>query len=158
MLALVLGAAPHPRSKLLVQFSSVAQSCLTLCDPMDCSTQASLSITSSWSLLKLMSVELVMPPNHLILCHPILLPPSTFPSIRVFSRVSSLHHVAKVLDFRLQQPLSTALFMVKSLYRPRLCSVRSSVSWSYIHALQAFFPNFCSSHQAQRKEKILPYK
>ena len=67
---------PLPRGSS-VQFSSVAQSCLTLCDPMD-----SLSIT--WSLLRLMSIELVMPSNHLILCHP-LLPPSIFPSIRVFS-------------------------------------------------------------------------
>ena len=73
-----------------IYFSSVAQSCLTLCDPMDCSTQASLSITNSWSLLKFMSTELVMPSNHLILCRPLLLPPSTFPSIRVFSNESVL--------------------------------------------------------------------
>ena len=53
--------------------------------------QASLSITSSWSLLKLMSIELVMPSNHLILCHPLLFPPSIFPSIRVFSNESLLH-------------------------------------------------------------------
>ena len=53
--------------------------------------QASLSITNSWSLLKLMSAELVMPSNHLILCHPILLLPSIFPSIRVFSNMSILH-------------------------------------------------------------------
>ena len=46
--------------------------------------QASLSITNSWSLPKLMSIESVMPSNHLILCHPLLLPPSIFPSIRVF--------------------------------------------------------------------------
>ena len=51
--------------------------------------QASLSITNSWSLLKLMSIELVMPSNHLILCHPLLLPPSIFPSIRVFSNESA---------------------------------------------------------------------
>ena len=51
---------------------------------MDCSSQASLSFTSSWSLLKLMSVKLMMPFNHLILYHP-LLPPSILPSIRVFS-------------------------------------------------------------------------
>ena len=67
------------------QFSSVAQSCLTLCDPMDCSNQASLSITNSQSLLKL------MPSNYLILCHPLLLLPSIFPSIRVFSNGSVLH-------------------------------------------------------------------
>ena len=53
--------------------------------------QASLSITNSQSLLKLMSVETVMPSNHLILCCPILLPPSNFPSIRVFSNESVLH-------------------------------------------------------------------
>ena len=47
--------------------------------------QASLFITNSWSLLKLMSIESVMPSNHIILCHPLLLPPSIFPSIRVFS-------------------------------------------------------------------------
>ena len=50
------------------QFSSVAQSCLTLCNPMDCSTPASLSFTISLSLLKLMSIELGMPTNHLLLC------------------------------------------------------------------------------------------
>ena len=52
--------------------------------------QASLSITNSWSLLKLMSIELVMPSNHLILCRPLLLLPSIFPSIRVFSNESVL--------------------------------------------------------------------
>ena len=52
--------------------------------------QASLSITHSWSWLKLMSIESVMPSNHLILCRPLLLPPSIFPSIRVFSNESAL--------------------------------------------------------------------
>ena len=74
-----------------VQFSSVAQSCPTLCDPMDTAHQASLSITNSWSLLKLISIESGMSSNHLILCHPLLLPPSIFPSIRVFSNESALH-------------------------------------------------------------------
>ena len=54
-------------------------------------THASLLITNSWSLLKLMSIELVMPSNHFILCHPLLLPPSIFSSIRVFSNESVLH-------------------------------------------------------------------
>ena len=58
--------------------------------PWTAACQAFLSITNSWSLLKLMSIELVMPPNHLILCHPLLLPPSIFPSIRVFSNESTL--------------------------------------------------------------------
>ena len=64
------------------QFSSVAQPCPTLCDPMDCSMPGSLSITNSWSLLKLMSIKPMMPSNHLILCRPLLLPLSVFPSIR----------------------------------------------------------------------------
>ena len=72
------------------QFSSVAQSCLILCYRMDCSTPGILSITNSQSVPKLMSIESVMPSNHLILCHPILLPPSIFPSIRVFSNESVL--------------------------------------------------------------------
>ena len=69
---------------------SVMQSCPILCNPMNCSMQASLSFTISWSLLKLISIELVMPSNHLILCHPLLLLPSIFPSIRVFSNESVL--------------------------------------------------------------------
>ena len=51
--------------------------------PWTAALQASLSISSSWSLLRLMSIELVMPPNHLILCRPLLLPPSIFPSISI---------------------------------------------------------------------------
>ena len=70
-----------------VQFSSVAQSCLTLWDPRYAACQASLSITNSQSLLKLMSIKSMMPSN---LCHPLLLPPSIFPSIRVFSNESVL--------------------------------------------------------------------
>ena len=59
--------------------------------PWTAAQQGSLSITNSWSLLKLMSIELVMPSNQLILCHPLLLLPSIFPSIRVFSSESDLH-------------------------------------------------------------------
>ena len=64
---------------------SVIQSYPTLCGPMGCSTPASLSFTITQSLLKLRPIESVMPSNHLIPCHPLLLPPSIFPSIRVFS-------------------------------------------------------------------------
>ena len=63
---------------------------LTLCDPKGCSTPGFLSITSFRSLLKLMSIESVMPSNHLILCHPLIIQPSIFPSIRVFSNESLL--------------------------------------------------------------------
>ena len=66
----------------------IAKLCPTLCDPRDCSMQASLSITNSQSLPKPMSIKLVMPSNHFILCHPLLLLPSIFPSIRVFSNES----------------------------------------------------------------------
>ena len=67
-----------------VQFSSVAQSCPTLCDPMNRTRQASLSITNSQSSSRLTSIESVMPPSHLILWHPLLLLPSLFLGIRVF--------------------------------------------------------------------------
>ena len=75
------------------QFSSVQSlSCVWLfATPWTAARQASLSITNSWSLLKLMSMESVMPFNRLILCHPLLLLPSIFPSIRVFSNESVLH-------------------------------------------------------------------
>ena len=72
---------------LSVQVSSVAQSCLTLCDLMNCRI---VSITNSRSLPKLMSIESVMPSNHLILCHPLFLLPSILPNMRVFSNESAL--------------------------------------------------------------------
>ena len=75
---------------LQFQFSSVSQLCPTLCDPMDTACQASLSISNLQSLLKLMSIKSVMPSNHLILCYPLLLLPSIFPHIRVFSNESTL--------------------------------------------------------------------
>ena len=74
------------------QFSSVAQACLTLCDPWTAAHQASLSVTNSWGLLKLMSIKSAMPSNHLILCHPFLLPTSIFPSTQVFSN-ELVHHI-----------------------------------------------------------------
>ena len=73
------------------QFSSVAQSCPTLCYPMDCSTPGLPVHHQLQSLLKLMSMQSVMPSNHLILCCPLLLLPSIFSSIRVFSNESVLH-------------------------------------------------------------------
>ena len=72
------------------QFSSV-QLLRLFVTPWTAARQVSLSITDSRSLLKLMSIELVMPSNHLIVCHPLLLLPSIFPSIRVFSNKSVLH-------------------------------------------------------------------
>ena len=75
----------------------VAKSCLTLCDPMDRSIPASLSFMVFWSLLKLLSIELVMLPIYLTLCCPLLWS-SVFPSIKVFSEcVGSSHQVTKIL-------------------------------------------------------------
>ena len=68
----------------------VIQSCPTLCDPMNCSTPGFPVHTNSRSLLKLMSITSVIPSSHLILCRPLLLPPSMFPSIRVFPNESVL--------------------------------------------------------------------
>ena len=77
--------------------------------PWAAACQASLSITNSWSLL--ISIESVMPPNHLILYSPLLLLTSIFPSIRVFSNEpSSLHQVAKVLEFQLQHQSFQQIF------------------------------------------------
>ena len=60
-------------------------------NPWTAARQASLTVTNSWSLLKLMSIELVMPSNHLFLCRPLLPLPSIYPSIRIFSNESALH-------------------------------------------------------------------
>ena len=70
---------------------SVAESCQLFVTPQTVAHQSSLSFTSSWSLLKLMSIELVMPSNYLILCCSLLLLPLFFPSIRIFSSESALH-------------------------------------------------------------------
>jgi len=85
-----------------VHFSSVAQLCPTLCDSVSCSMPG-LPVHYSWSLPKLISIESVMPSNHLILCYPLFLLPSIFPaSGSEFSNVRSSHQVAKVLEFQLQ--------------------------------------------------------
>ena len=81
---------PVPAQFSSLQFSSVAQLHPTLWNPWTAARQASLSITNSQSLLKLVSIKSVMPSNHLILCRPLFLLPSIFPSIRVFSNESVL--------------------------------------------------------------------
>ena len=73
-----------------VQFSSVTQSCPTICDPMDCSTPGLPVHHQLLEFTQTMSTRSVMPSNHLILCHPFLLPPSIFPRIKVFSNESVL--------------------------------------------------------------------
>ena len=138
-----------------VQFSSVTQSCLTLCNPWATARQVSLFFTISWSLLKLMSIESVMPPNQLILCHPLLLP-SVFPNIRVFSSQLALHirwpkyysvsfSISHSNEYSGQFPLgligliSIVQGILKSLFQHRiskasiLCTQLSLWSNSHIH-------------------------
>ena len=101
-------------SSALLQFSSVAQSCPTLCDPMN--RQVSLSITSSQSLLKLMPMESVMLSSHLIFCHPLLLLPPIPPSIRVFSNESALRiRWSKYWSFSFPQSQSITLLSLNSV-------------------------------------------
>ena len=87
-----LSRVPHAVQQVLIQFSSVQSlSRVWLCvTPWTAALQASLCTTNSWSLLTLMSIMSVMPSNHLILCHPLLLLPSIFPSIKVFSNEPAL--------------------------------------------------------------------
>ena len=100
---------------VFIQFSSVAQSCPTLCDPMNQTIhQASLSITNSQSLPKLMSIESMMPSNQLILCRPLLLLPSIFPNIRVFSNESALH-------IRWPNVFIAALFTIAKIRKQSKC-------------------------------------
>ena len=83
----------HSSGLIEIIWTSVQFNCSVVSDsktPWTAALQASLSITNSWSLLKLMSIKLAMPSNHLILCRPLLLLPSIFPSIRVFSNESTL--------------------------------------------------------------------
>ena len=83
---------PHPSTKAVLVKSVQSLSCVWLfATPWTAACQASLSITNSWSLLKLMSIESVMPSNHLILCHPLLHLPPILPSIRVFLNELVLH-------------------------------------------------------------------
>ena len=85
---MTLGGAVFPFSFYKATVNSVIQSCPTLCDPRDCSTPGFLVYTNSRSLFRLMSIESVMPFKHFILCCPLLLLLSIFPSITVFSNES----------------------------------------------------------------------
>ena len=96
----------HPQNSC--HFSSLLFS-LTFCIPTNC------GMPGSWSLLKLMSLESVMLSNHVILCSPLLLLPSIFPSIRIFSNELTLCQVAKVLELQLQHQLSQWIFRVDFL-------------------------------------------
>ena len=107
---------------------------------MDCSMQASLSINNSWSLLKLMSIELVMPSNHLILYHPLFLPPSVFPSIRVFSNESVLH-------IRWPKYWSFSFSISPSNERSGLTSFR--IDWFDLLAVQGTLKSLLQHHSSK---------
>ena len=104
---------------LLISFGSVQllSHVRLFVTPWTAVPQASLSITNSWSLLKLMSIESVMPSNHPILCHPLLLLPSFIPQYQgLFKWDSSSHQVAKVLEFQPQHQSIQWIFRTDFLY------------------------------------------
>ena len=128
------------------QVISVTQSCPTLCDPMTAAHQASLSITNSWSPPKPMSIESMMPSNHLILCRPLFLLPSIFTSIRVFSSESALH-------IRWPKYWSFSFNISPSNEQPLLISVR--MDWLDLLAVQGTLKSLLQHHSS--KAPILRY-
>ena len=129
---------PHNCTHL--QFSSVAQSCLTLCDPKIPALQASPSITISRSSLKLTSIKLVMPSSHLILCRPLLLLPSIPHSIRVFSNESTLH-------MRWPKYWSFSFSIIPSKEHPGLISFRKD--WLDLFAVQGILKSLLQHHSSK---------
>ena len=108
--------------------------------PRTAALQASLSITNSWSSLKLMSIELVMPSNHLILCHPLLLLPSVFPSIRGFSNESAL-------CIRWPKHWSFSFSISPSNEHTGLISFR--MDWFYLFAVQGTLKSLLQHHSSK---------
>ena len=116
----------------------VAQSCPTLCDPMDCS-HASLAFTISQSLLKLMSIESVMPSNHLVLCCLLRLLPSILPSIGVFNELA--------LHLRWRKHYSFSLCITPSNEYSGLLSFRKD--WLHLLAVQGTLKSHLQHHSAK---------
>ena len=108
--------------------------------PWTAARQASLSITNSRSLLKLMSIESVMPPNYLILCHPLFLLPSIFPSIRVFSNESALH-------IRWPKYWGFSFSISPSNEHPELSSFR--MDWLELLAVQGTLKSLLQHHSSK---------
>ena len=126
----------------LVQFSSVQllSHVWLFVTPWTAACQSSLSITNPQSLLKLMSIESVMPSNHLILCHPLILPPSILPSIRVFSNES-------VLCIRWPKGWSFSFNISPSNEYSGLISFR--MGWLDIFAVQGTLKNLLQHHSSK---------
>ena len=125
----------------LIHFSSVQLlSCgLLFATPWTEACQASLSITNCQSLLKLMSIVSVVSFNYIILCHPFILLPSVFPSIRVFSRVSSVYQVAKILELQLQYQSFQWIFRIDFL----------RIGWFDLPAVQGTLQNLLQHHSSK---------
>ena len=122
------------------QFSLVTQSCPTICHPCTAACQHSMPITNSRSLLKVVSIELVMPSNHRILCHPLLLLTSIFPSIRIFSNES-------VLCIRWPKYCSFSFNISPSKEHPGLISFR--MDWSDLLAVQGTLNSLLQHHSSK---------
>ena len=112
----------------------------SLWPPWIAAHQASLSITNSWTSLKLMSIELVMPSSHLILCHPLLLLPPIPPSIRVFSNESTLH-------MRWPKHWSFSFSIIPSKEIPGLISFR--MDWLDLLAVQGTLKSLFQHHSSE---------
>ena len=122
------------------QFSSVAQSCPTLCDPMHCHTPGLPVHRQLWSLLKVTSVESVMPSNHLFLCCPFFLLHSVFPSIGVFSNES-------VLRIRWPKYWSLSFSISPSSEYSELISFR--MAWLDLLAVQRTLKSLLQHHSSK---------
>ena len=124
----------------LIQFSSVTQLCMTLCDPWTAARQAPLSITNSWSLLKLISIESVMPASHLILCRPLLILPPIPPSIRAFTNESALR-------IRWPKYWSFSINISPSKEHPGLITFR--MDWLDLLAVQGTLKSLLQHHSSK---------
>ena len=125
------------RGYIIVQSLSHAQLFAT---PWTAAGQSSLFFTISWSLLKLMSIELVMPYNHLVLCHPFLLLPSVFPSIRVFSNESAL---------RIRWPKYWSFSFVISLSNDYSGLISFRIYWFDLLAVQGTLKSLLQHHTSK---------
>ena len=129
---------PGPKTEL--QYSTITQSCPTLCDPRNCSTPGLPVHHQSWSPPKPMTIELVMPSNHLIFCHPLLLLPSIFLSIRVFSNESAL-------CIRWPKYWSFSFNISPSNENPALISFR--MDWLDLLAVQGTLKSLLQNHSSE---------
>ena len=132
------GSWPLAPSSSSVQFShSVVSDSAT---PWTAAHQASLSITNSWSLPKLMSIDSVMPFNHLILCQPLLLLPSIFPSIRVFSNESAL---------RIRWPKYWSFSFNISPYNEHSGLISFRIDWLNLLSVQGILKHLLQHHSSK---------